>query len=176
MKNDFLKNIFMILLIVLLLFAFSIINKNFLKDNNIVMKNDYINELSQKINSNDIANINYNYLLNDLNNIDEILKDQLSYDLDIKKKTNYYARAEEVYSNKINEITKILNEKLDDEDFLHLQDDLDEFYKNLDNASDEIKSTNESTIDAEYYVKKYFYEEKQSKCRELLNNYKGFLS
>ena len=67
-------------------------------------------------------------------------------------------------------------EKLDDEDFMHLQDDLDEFYKNLDNASDEIKLTNESTIDAEYYVKKYFYEEKQSKCRELLNNYKGFLS
>lgn len=162
--------------IALIFLVISMANRYFVKKNSSEEEKYYKNELSQKINKNDISGINYDYIVNDLENIDKILKEQLAQVEDINKKTSYYYQSQNIYNNKINEIVMILNEKLDDEDFERLNEDLNEFYKNLDYATDEIKKTNTSTIDSSYYTYKYYYEEKQGKCKDLINTYKGFLN
>ena len=69
----------------------------------------------------------------------------------------------------------VFNSRLDDEDFERLLVDLDDFDKNLDFAVEDMNRTLESRFDKEYYTNKYLYEEKQKKCREILEAYKGFL-
>lgn len=175
MNTNIFKRIVILFFIILVLILLTFINQNFIK-NNIIYKNDlYKNELSEKINKNELDGINYDFLYRDLNNIDDILKEQLNSDVDRLKKTKYYGIAENIYSNKINEITRILTDKLDDEDFRRLQLDLEEFQKNIDFAIIDLEKNIESTVEFEYYKNKYCYEEKQKKCRDILENYKGFL-
>lgn len=169
------KSIFLICLIVLLLLILTYVNQNFIKDSFVQEEVLYENLLAKRVSENDVDNIDYNFLSEDLNSIDGILKEQLALNLDRNRKSKYYSVAEKIYSEKINELTRILNEKLDDEDFNRLQLDLDEFKTNIDYAVEDIKNTLESTVDIEYYTNKYIYEEKQKKCRELLETYKGFL-
>ena len=138
MKNVF-KKIFILVIIIAILLLLTFINQNYIK-NDILFSDDlYKNELSEKINNNDIDDINYDFLYKDLNSIDDILKEQLNSDIDRLRKTKYYAIAENIYSNKINEITRILTDKLDDEDFLRLQLDLEEFQKNIDFAISDLE-------------------------------------
>ena len=173
-KNNFLK-IFIVLLIVIILFIATYINQNIIKNNVIFSENLYNNELSTKITNNDLNDIDYNFLNNDLNSIDDILNEQLALSLDKSRKSEYYSIAGNIYSQKINELTRVFNEKLDDEDFERLQNDLDDFQKNIDFAIEDINNTIESSFERKYYTNKYLYEEKQKKCRELLETYKGFL-
>ncbi|MBP3200245.1 MAG: hypothetical protein J6M39_01150 [Lachnospiraceae bacterium] len=174
MKNVF-KKIFILVIIIAILLLLTFINQNYIK-NDILFSDDlYKNELSEKINNNDIDDINYDFLYKDLNSIDDILKEQLNSDIDRLRKTKYYAIAENIYSNKINEITRILTDKLDDEDFLRLQLDLEEFQKNIDFAISDLEKNIESSVELDYYKNKYMYEEKQKKCRDILETYKGFL-
>ncbi len=174
MKNVF-KKIFILVIIIAILLLLTFINQNYIK-NDILFSDDlYKNELSEKINNNDIDDINYDFLYKDLNSIDDILKEQLNSDVDRLRKTKYYAIAENIYSNKINEITRILTDKLDDEDFLRLQLDLEEFQKNIDFAISDLEKNIESSVELDYYKNKYMYEEKQKKCRDILETYKGFL-
>ena len=174
-KNILKKTIILIIIIVILLIL-TFINQNYIR-NDVFFNNDlYKNELAEKINNNDIDDVNYDFLNNDLNSIDDILKEQLNSDVDRLRKTKYYEIAENIYSNKINEITGILTDKLDDEDFLRLQLDLEEFQKNIDFAISDLEKNIESSVEFEYYKNKYLYEEKQKKCRDILETYKGFLS
>lgn len=162
-------------MIAVILLIITLINVKVIKRNHLYEEDLYKNELSKSIGSNNIDKIDYDYIKKDLNELDNIIKEQLKVDIDIKKKTEYYKSAQEIYGNKLNEIVRILNDKLDDEDFELLQLDIDEFYINIDFALDEIKATNKSTIDVSYNTNKYLYEEKQRKCHEIADNYKGFL-
>ena len=173
-KNN-MNSIFFIFLLILFFIILTYINQNFIKSSFAFEAEVYKNDLVNKIDSNNISDIDYKYLLKDLDNIDIILKEQLSLDLDKNRKSKYYAVAENVYTNKINEITRILNEKLDDEDFERLLLDLDDFQKNIDFAIEDIQNKLESSTDIKLYINKYLYEEKQKKCREVLETYKGFL-
>lgn len=173
-KNN-LKSIFVIFFVVFVLLLLTFINQFFIKDSLVQEEELYENMLAKRISQNDVENIDYNFLDKDLKSIDDILKEQLALDLDRNRKSKYYSVAEKIYSEKINEIIRILNEKLDDEDFNRLQLDLDEFQRNIDYATLDIKNTLESSVDVEFYTNKYMYEEKQKKCRELLEMYKGFL-
>lgn len=174
MDKNFLKTFITVSFIAILLVVISFINVNVLK----VKREEqriYKNEVSILLDNNDIESIDYDFILNDLNRLDNVIIEQLNLDLDIKKKTEYYSFAQNIYTNKINEIVRVLNDKLDDQDFEALLLDIDEFYKNIDFALEEIKNTNKSSIDVDYNSNKYVYEEKQKKCHELIENYKGFL-
>ena len=172
-KNAYKNFIIVIPLIVVLsiITVFNVNNKNNYRINDQVYKN----ELSKKIASNDIDDVNYDFLNKDLMNIDDIMKEQVSLELDNKKKSKYYEIASNIYSNKINELTMVLNYKLDDEDFYRLVIDLDDFQKNIDFAVEDLNNKLDSTLDIELYTNKYVYEEKQKKCREILETYRGFL-
>ena len=175
MDKYFIKNILIIFSVVLILIVFTYINQNVIKTKQYGFDDLYTNELAKKIADNDIEGINYDFLNKDLNNIDDILKEQVSLDLDKIRKTKYYSTAEGIYTEKINEIVRILNDKLDDEDFYRLELDLDEFNKNIDFAISDLSNTLDSNIEFELYKNKYLYEEKQKKCRDILETYKGFL-
>ena len=109
--------------------AATFVNQNYFKNSQNRFNDIYSNELSEKVLKNDIEDVDYDYILKDLNNIDDILIEQVSLDIDKVKKTKYYSIAENVYSQKINEIVRVLNDKLDDEDFYRLEQDLEEFQK-----------------------------------------------
>ena len=175
MNKSFFKNLAIILFVVIILLIFTIINQSFLKNGQSGFNDIYSNELSKKISSNDLSDINYDYINKDLNSIDNILNEQVNLDLDKVKKTKYYSIAENIYSQKINEIVRILNDKLDNEDFFRLELDLEEFQKNIDFAISDLKDTLDSSIEFEFYKNKYLFEEKQKKCRDILETYKGFL-
>ena len=175
MNKNFFKNLAIILLIVFVLVGITFINQNYFKNRQNGINDIYTNELSQKIATNDLSDVDYEYLSKDLNNVDDILKEQVSLELDKTLKTKYYSIAENIYSQKINEIVRVLNDKLDNEDFYRLELDLDEFQKNIDFAIDDLNTTLDSTIEFELYKNKYLYEEKQKKCRDILETYKGFL-
>lgn len=175
MIKNYLKNLLVILGIVVIMIAATFVNQNFFKNSQNKFNNVYSNELSNKIAKNDLEDVNYDFLIKDLNSIDDILIEQVSLDIDRVKKTKYYSIAESVYSQKINEIVRVLNDKLDDEDFYRLEQDLEEFQKNIDFAITDFKNTLESSIEFEFYKNKYLYEEKQKKCRDILETYKGFL-
>ena len=175
MYKYYIKNFIVIFSIVLVLLLISVVNKIFIKNKQNRIDNLYKNELATKITNNDLADVNYDYLNKDLNSIDNILKEQVSLDVDKIRKTKYYNIAEEIYENKINEIVRVLNDKLDDEDFYRLELDLDEFQKNIDFAIMDLKNNIDSSIEFEFYKNKYLYEEKQKKCRDILETYSGFL-
>ena len=119
--------------------------------------------------------IDYDFIVKDLDSIDDILKEQVNLEMDRVKKTNYYKIAENIYSNKINEIVRVLFDKLDEEDYALLESDIEEFQKNIDFAITNLDNTIESSVEFEFYKNKYLYEEKQKKCRDILETYKGFL-
>lgn len=173
--NKFLKNFVYISVVVLMLAAITLVNQVFIKRYQNGYGYIYTNELSKKVTENDLANVDYDYLLKDLNDIDDILKEQVSLEIEKTKKTKYYDIAQEIYSQKINELVRVLNDKLDDEDFYRLESDLDEFQKNIDIAISDLQNTLDSNIELEFYKNKYLYEEKQKKCRDILEMYKGFL-
>ena len=50
------------------------------------------------------------------------------------------------------------------------------FNKNIDFAVDDFHNKLESSVDADLYIKKYIFEEKQKKCHEIIETYKGFLN
>ncbi len=175
MYKNILKRSIILIVFILVLLALTFINQNYIKNNNIFNNNLYSNELSNKIKNNDLNEVNYKFINDDLNSIDDILKEQMNFEVDRLKKTEYYGIAENIYSNKINEIVRILNDKLDDEDFHRLELDIDDFQKNIDFAITDLENTIESTVEFEYYKNKYLYEEKQKKCRDILETYKGFL-
>ena len=175
MNKNFFKNLGFILLVVLVLIIITYVNQNFFKNSQSGFNDIYTNELANKITNNDLADVNYDYINKDLNSIDDILNEQVNLDLDKVKKTKYYSVAENIYSQKINEIVRILNDKLDNEDFYRLELDLDEFQKNIDFAISDLKDTLDSSIEFEFYKNKYLFEEKQKKCRDILETYKGFL-
>lgn len=175
MNKSFFKNLAIILLVVIILFIFTFINQNFLKNGQSGFNDIYTNELAKKITNNELSDIDYDYINKDLNSIDNILNEQVNLDLDKLKKTKYYSIAENIYSQKINEIVRILNDKLDNEDFFRLELDLEEFQKNIDFAISDLRDTLDSSIEFEFYKNKYLFEEKQKKCRDILETYKGFL-
>ncbi len=175
MNKNFIKNLIVLSIIVLILLLLTFINQFYFKRNTINYDKYYKNELAIKIYNNDLNGVDYNFLNNDLTSIDDILKEQLSYDIDMIKKSEYYNVAQNVYTQKMYEIVRVLNDKLDDEDFNRLELDIDDFQKNIDFAISEIQNTLDSSIDIEYNTNKYLYEEKQKKCREILETYKGFL-
>ena len=175
MNKNFIKNLIVLSIIVLILLLLTFINQFYFKKNTINYDKYYKNELAIKIYNNDLNGVDYNFLNNDLTSIDDILKEQLSYDIDMIKKSEYYNVAQNVYTQKMYELVRVLNDKLDDEDFNRLELDIDDFQKNIDFAISEIQNTLDSSIDIEYNTNKYLYEEKQKKCREILETYKGFL-
>ena len=170
------KSILLILSFVIVLLILTVINQYLIKNN--LFSNDelYDNMLSKKVESRDFSNINYNFLIKDLEYVDNITQEQLQIDNDKKKKSKMYDVAQDLYTHKINEYSSVLNEKLDNEDFNLFQSDIDEFQKYIDLAIIDINNTLESPLDVDYYVNKYLYEEKQQKCHEILENYKGFLN
>lgn len=175
MYKNILKRSLVLIAFILVLFLLTFINQNYIKNNNIFNNNLYSNELSNKIKNNDLKDVDYKFINDDLNSVDDILKEQVNLDVDRLKKTEFYGIAEKIYSNKINEIVRVLNDKLDDEDFHRLELDIDDFQKNIDFAITDLENTIESTVELEYYKNKYLYEEKQKKCRDILETYKGFL-
>lgn len=174
MENIY-KKISFVLIIPIVLAVVTFINKNLVKSKLILGEDVYVNALSDKISRNEIEDIDYDFIKKDFDQIDIILKEQIAEPVDKKKKTNLYMIACDIYDNKLNELCRILNDKLDDADFERLNNDIDEFNKNLDFALADIDGKIDSTIDSEYYKSKYQYEEKMNKCHELLETYKGFV-
>lgn len=134
------------------------------------------NNLTNDLIKNNMDNINYTYLYNDLKRIDNEIKIRNSKNNDYNEMINFYYYASEVYNNKINELTYVLNNLLDDEDYKSYINDLDEFNTNLQNESNDIENNygNEQTINL--YKYKNIYEKRHEKCYSILENYKGFFN
>ena len=175
MFKNYIKNLFIIIIIVILLLVLTYINKNYLRDSINLNSNLYTNELSEKIINNDFNDVGYSFLIDDLNNIDDILVDQLALDLDTKKKTEYFKVAIDIYNHKIDEYSKILKYKLDSENYNLFIIELDEFYKDMNFEVDDFNKKYESSIDIEFNKNKYKYESLQKKCRGIIENYKFVL-
>ena len=175
MLKSTIKKILIIVIILSILYLLTYVNQNYIKNNASFSDSLYNNDLTIKIDKNDIAKIDYDFIVKDLDSIDDILKEQVNLEMDRVKKTNYYKIAENIYSNKINEIVRVLFDKLDEEDYALLESDIEEFQKNIDFAITNLDNTIESSVEFEFYKNKYLYEEKQKKCRDILETYKGFL-
>ena len=175
MLKSTIKKILIIIVILSVLYLLTYVNQNYIKNNASFSDSLYNNDLTIKIDKNDIAKIDYDFIVKDLDSIDDILKEQVNLEMDRVKKTNYYKIAENIYSNKINEIVRVLFDKLDEEDYALLESDIEEFQKNIDFAITNLDNTIESSVEFEFYKNKYLYEEKQKKCRDILETYKGFL-
>lgn len=170
------KQYFFIFLFVLFLFVTTQIHEYYIEHNDNQIDINVVNDLQQKIDNNDYDDINYEYLNKNLTDVDSVLKYILNKTKMHSKKTFYYKQASNIYQNKINEIVSLLNLKLNEDDFKILMEDLETFYKEIDNAENEIDVVNDSSTETEYYINKYNYEEKQKKCHELIETYKGFFS
>ena len=175
MLKSIIKRVLIISIILLILYSLTYINQNYIKSSASFSDSLYNNDLIINIDKNDISKIDYDFIVKDLDSIDDILKEQVNLEMDRAKKTNYYKIAEDIYSNKINEIIRVLYDKLDEEDYNILESDIEEFQKNIDFAITNLDNTIESSVEFEFYKNKYLYEEKQKKCRDILETYKGFL-
>ena len=107
MYKNIIKRSLILIGFILILLILTFINQNYIKNNNIFNNQLYSNELSNKIKNNDLKEIDYKFINDDLNSIDDILKEQVNLDVDRLKKTEFYGIAENIYSNKINEKKKI---------------------------------------------------------------------
>ena len=171
-----LKKIIFPLLFAIILILLSLLNKTFLKSHFNHNDNIYKNEVSINVQNNNIKDINYDELKADIDSIDAILLEQILLASDKQKKVTCYDVAQNVYSHKINEIVRVLNDKLDDEDFKRLYEELDQFNRDVEFATKEIENTIDSPLESKFYINKYLYEEKLNKCHEILDRYKGFLT
>lgn len=177
MINRYKKCIVIIFVILVIFMLLTSINVMLHKRNKLIDKDGDLSALTKKINSNDISDVDFDFINKNLNMLDDYIGKEIEKkDYDLKKKSSVYEASEKIYENMMIEIRYVLNEKLDDEDFKLLEKDLDEFNKNLDFAIEDIGNTIKSTIEADYYINKYKYEEKQNKCHEIINTYKGFLN
>ena len=166
-----------ILLIIFILFivfgGITIFNYVRLSYKDSLKSDSYLTDL---VNKNDIENINYNYIYNDLKRIDNEIKLRNIKNNDYNELINYYYYAGEIYNNKINELTYVLNNLLDDQDFKSYLNDLDDFNTNLQNETNDIERdyNNEQIINL--YKYKNIYKKRHEKCYQILENYKGFLN
>ena len=131
--------------------------------------------LTELVNKNDIENINYNYIYNDLKRIDNEIKLRNIKNNDYNELINYYYYAGEIYNNKINELTYVLNNLLDDQDFKSYLNDLEDFNANLQNETNDIERDYNNEQLVNLYKYKNIYEKRHEKCYQILENYKGFL-
>ena len=77
MYKSYLKNLLIILGIVLIMVAVTFVNQNYIKNYQNRFNDLYSNELSKKILNNDLEDVDYDYILKDLNSIDDILIEQV---------------------------------------------------------------------------------------------------
>lgn len=169
-----LKNVIPFIIIAILLFAFSLFNKYFIKAKKV--QDVSINKIvSDKVLNNDISDIDYTLLIKNLNELDNTIKLKLVTDEGKKKKVDYYNSAANIYQNKLTEILYILSKKLNNDDYAKILTDIGELNKKIDSEIESISMKYESSIDVEYYSAKYEFEAKQKKCRTLLEQYKGYL-
>ena len=168
------KKLILPILFACTLFIVSIINSTIKGNNN--LPSEYENEIKQKILSQDFDDIKYDNIINDFEYIDNMLHKKINESTDTIEKTKNYESAYNIYKNKMYEIVSILNNKLNDEDFEILENDISEFEKNLDFAATEMQKSIVSSIDLEFYKNKYLYEEYRQKYISYLNIYKGYLN
>ena len=171
MKNN-IKTFIYIVLLSLTLITITVLNYLRLSYNE---KNNSDIYLTDLINKNDIQNIDYNFIYNDLRRIDNEIKIRNIKNNDYNEIINYYFYAGEIYNNKINELTYVLNNILDDQDFKSYINDIEDFNINLQDETNDIERdySNEQLINL--YKYKNIYEKRHEKCYSILENYKGFL-
>ena len=173
-KNN--KNVILIICIVIvILIALTIYNQNFNNTDNVLDEELYSNEVSRMVTSGDIENINYEMLLKDFNDFDNILKEQIALNPNRNKQIEYYKTADTIYTNKFEELLKILSVKLDKMQYDELILDISNFNRITNNETISLKNTIESSIEYKLLRNKYTYEVKQAKYKEILSTYKDFL-
>lgn len=177
--TNYLKNnkkvIIFILLIVVVLVSLTIINQNVLNGTLLYEEYLYRNDLATKVDNADYDNINYELIDKDLTDIENILKEQISLNLNNNKIVEYYAVANNIYIEKFKEITIVLTHKLDSETYSRYQMELKDFDDYLQFNIEDLRNKYISTVDYKFYKNKFLYEEKQKKIREILEEYKSFL-
>ena len=166
------KIVFAIFILIIILSLMTLFNYFLL-----INKSNQISEsyLTDMINNN-TDNVDYEFIYNDLKKIDNEIKLRNIKNNDYNELINYYYFAGEIYNNKINELTYILNNILDDQDFKYYLNDIEEFNTNLQNETNDIEKdyNNEQIINL--YKYKYIYEKRHEKCYSILETYKGFLN
>ena len=170
--NRLIKILLFIFLLFVALTAFTIFNYVRLSYNATEKSDSYLTEL---INKNDIENINYNYIYNDLKRIDNEIKIRNIKNNDYNELINYYYYAGEIYNNKINELSFVLNNLLDNQDFKSYLNDLEDFNISLQNETNDIERDYNNEQLVNLYKYKNIYEKRHEKCYSILENYKGFL-
>ena len=170
--NKIIKNIIAVIILALFLGIITIFNYYMLTNNYTTSNNSY---LTDRINKNDISNVDYDFIYNDLKRIDiEINKRNISGN-DYNELINFYYFAGEIYDNKINELTYVLNNLLDDQDFKSYLNDLEDFNTNLQNETNDIERDYNDEQLVNLYKYKNIYEKRHEKCYQILENYKGYL-
>lgn len=162
-----------IFLLVIVLCLLTLLNYFILINKNNQISENYLTDL---INNNNTESIDYSFIYNDLKRIDNEIKLRDIKNNDYNELINYYYYAGEIYNNKINELTYILNNVLDDQDFKYYLNDIEDFNTNLQNETNDIEKdyNNEQLI--KLYKYKNIYEKRHEKCYSILETYKGFLN
>lgn len=169
------KVVISILILLLILGAYTIYNVSGLRDRHSKVEDIYANQLSKLVASGSYDDIDYSLIKKDFDDIGNIIKEQITINLENNVDDESFIVANNIYTEKMSEFTKIMNHKLDEETYKIYLDDIDNFEKdikfNLDAKKNELLSESEFAR----YKNQYSYYEKQRFLYEMLEKYKSFI-
>ncbi|MBQ7743719.1 MAG: hypothetical protein IJT67_02910 [Lachnospiraceae bacterium] len=177
--NSFIKSnskiIVCIVTLLVLLVAYTIYNTRVLKKSNISNEDIYSNELSNLVYEDDYDLINYDIIKKDLDDISNILNEQITLNLENNVETESYITADKIYTEKIDDFTKICDNKLDLKIYDNYVKDLNDFQKEMNFNLDSMKNETLSTYEYTKAKYRYLYKAKEEFLYRSLEKYKEYL-
>ena len=169
------KIIISIFILLLLLAVYTVYNSSGLRNQHNKEEDIYENLVSKLVADGNYDDINYSMVKKDFDDIGNIVKEQITINLENNVDEESYLVANNIYTEKVTEFTKILNYKLNDENYRLYLDDLDTFDKDLKFDLDSKKTEIISESEFIRYKNEYSYQEKQRFLYEMLEKYRNFL-
>ena len=169
------KVVISILILLILLAIYTIYNVSGLGSRDSEQEDIYENLVSKLVVDSNFDEINYNLIKKDYDDIDRIIKEQITINLENNVDEESYIVANNIYTEKMSEFDKIMNYKLDDATYKMYINDVDSFEKDLNFNLD--SKRNEIISDSEFirYKNEYSYQEKQRFLYEMLDKYRNYL-
>ena len=160
---------------VIILIALSYINASALKNNNSYNEDIYENKLASFVARNEFDDINYDLVKKDFDDMGNIIKEQISLNLENNVESESYIVADKIYTEKLTEFSTILSHKLDTEAYSLYREDLETFGKELSFTLESKKNEILSTTEYVNFKNQYSYMAKQDFLYKMLEKYKTYL-
>ena len=169
------KVIISILILLILLSAYTVYNVSGLGDRDSNNEDIYENLVSKLVTNDSFDEIDYYLIKKDYDDIANIMKEQITINLENNIDEKSYIVANNIYTEKMSEFTKIMNNKLDDTTYNMYLEDVESFEKDLNFNLDSKKNDILSEPEFVRYSNEYNYQEKQRFLYDMLEKYRNFL-